>query len=272
MSYFWAKYKESIVLVILVLLCLMLIGSPLNKQANVLRNFFQYLLQPSQEITTELVQDNTNLARNISALFGLREKNIDLQEQVYRMQGQLQSVRETLSENERLRAMLAYKKSASRALLAAQVIASDPANCFTSIWLNRGSEDGVKVNTVALAFQAGKIGVAGRVIEVQPQSSRLLLLTDQDSEIRVIDQRSRFDGVVTGENSNSLRLRYFLFESDLQAGDDIITSGKGGIFPAGLMIGTITKSYLEEDKLFKGGTILPEINPGLIEEVMLIIQ
>jgi len=270
MSYFWVKYKESLVLLLLIAFCLLLIGSPLNKQINILRDLFLYLVNPSQTITTELIQDNTNLSRNILALFRQREENLNLQEEVYRLESELIKSREAQAENDRLKNLLVFKKEASPNAQAARVIASDPANCYTSLWLDKGANDGVQLNMVAIACQRNNIGVAGRIVEVLPQTSRLLLVTDQESGVRVTDQRSRFDGEGQGENNNDLRLRYFLDEADLQPGDIMVTSGKGGVFPPGLVVGKVEKVFLEEDKLFKGGSVIPEINPGLLEEVLLL--
>jgi rod shape-determining protein MreC len=270
MSYFWVKYKESIVLLLLAAFCLLLIGSPLNKQINVLRNLFLYLVNPSQTIVTELIQDNTNLSRNILSLIRQREENLNLQEEVYRLKNELIRSREAQSENDRLKNLLVFKKEASPSAQAARVIASDPANCYTSLWLDKGADDGIQLNMVAIAYQRNGIGVVGRIVELLPQTSRLLLITDQESGIRVTDQRSRYDGEAQGENSNDLRLRYFLDEADLQTGDILVTSGKGGVFPPGLVVGKVAKAFLEEDKLFKGGSVVPEIDPGLLEEVLLL--
>ncbi len=270
MSYWWIKYKESIVLIFLVALSLFLIGSPFNQQVQSVRTFFYYLLSPSQKVSFEMLQDNSRLAKNILSLVNLREENLNLQEENYRLKSEIQQSREALAENERLKALLAYKKESAYYSQLARVIGSEPENCYTSIWVNKGREDNVLENMVVLAYQHGSIGVAGRIVEVLPQSSRVLLLTDQESELRILNERTRYEGVAQGENHFSLRLRYFLNEADIAPGDILVTSGKGGIFPPGLKVGTVTENYQEENKLFKGGIALPEINPGLLEEVLIL--
>jgi len=270
MSYLWVKYKESIVLIFLVILCLVLIGSPFNKQVQSVRAFFYYLLIPAQKISNEMLQDNSRLAKNILSLVTLREENLDLQEENYRLKSQILQAQEALSENKRLENLLAYKKESVYYSQLARVISAEPENCYTSIWVDKGSTDAIEVNMVVLAYQRGLIGLAGRIIEVLPQSSRVLLITDQQSELRVINERTRYESVAQGENTLSLRLRYFLNEADIQPGDTLVTSGKGGIFPPGLKVGTLFKTFQEEDKLFKGGLAQPEINPGLLEEVLIL--
>jgi rod shape-determining protein MreC len=270
MSYWWVKYKESIVLIFLVALCLVFIGSPFNQQVQSVRAFFYYLLSPTQKISNEMLHDHSRLARNILSLVTLREENLNLQEENYRLKIQIQQSREALAENERLKALLVYKKEAAYYSQLARVIGSDPVNCYTSIWVNKGREDNVAENMVVLAYQHGSIGLAGRIVEVLPQSSRVLLITDQESELRVVNERTRYDSVAKGENNFSLRLRYFLNEADIKPGDILVTSGKGGIFPPGLKVGILTATFQEEDKLFKGGIAIPEINPGLLEEVLIL--
>lgn len=270
MSYLWVKYKESIVLLFLVILCLFLIGSPLNQQVQSARTFFYYLFIPAQKISNEMLQDNSRLAKNILSLVTLREENLNLQEENYRLKSQIQEAQKALSENKRLENLLAYKKESVYYSQLAKVIGVEPENCYTSIWVDKGSEDAIAVNMVVLAYQRGLIGLVGRIIEVLPQSSRVLLITDQQSELRVLNERTRYESIAQGENNLSLRLRYFLNEADIQPGDTLVTSGKGGIFPPGLKVGTFNKVFQEEDKLFKGGLARPEINPGLLEEVLIL--
>jgi len=270
MSYWWIKYKESIVLIFLVALCLVLIGSPFNQQVQSVRTFFYYLLSPSQKISFEMLQDNNRLAKNILSLVNLREENLDLQEENYRLKSEIQQSREAMAENERIKAFLAYKKESAYNSQLAKVIGSEPENSYTSIWVNKGREDTIAENMVVLAYHHGAIGLVGRIVEVLPQSARVLLITDQQSELRVINELTRYESVAQGENNFSLRLRYFLNEADIKPGDSIITSGKGGIFPPGLKVGRITETFQEEDKLFKGGVAIPEINPGLLEEVLIL--
>ncbi len=270
MSYWWIKYKESIVLIFLVALCLVLIGSPFNQQVQSVRTFFYYLLSPSQKASFEMIQDNSRLAKNLLSLINLREENLDLQEENYRLKSEIQQSRDFLAENERLKTLLAYKKGSAYYSQLARVIGSEPENCYTSIWVNKGREDNIVENMVVLAYQRGSIGLAGRIVEVLPQSARVLLITDQQSELRVLNERTRYEGVAQGENHFSLRLRYFLNEADIKSGDILVTSGKGGIFPPGLKVGRLTDVFQEEDKLFKGGIAVPEINPGLLEEVLIL--
>jgi rod shape-determining protein MreC len=270
MSYWWVKYKESLVLIFLVALCLALIGSPFNQQVQSVRTFFYYLLSPAQKISSEMLQDNSRLTRNIRSLVNLREANYDLQEENYRLKSEIQQSREALAENERLKSLLAYKKESPYYSQLARVIGAEPENSYTSIWVNKGREDNVAENMVVLAYQRGSVGLVGRIVEVLPHSARVLLITDQESELRVLNERSRYESVAQGENNFSLRLRYFLNEADILPGDVLVTSGKGGIFPPGLKVGILAQAFQEEDKLFKGGVAVPEINPGLLEEVLIL--
>lgn len=270
MFYLWNKHKERVVLLFLVGLCLILIELPLNRQISVLRNFFLYLLQPSQKITTELIQNNTKLAKNILSLVRLREENLNLQEENYRLRSQIIKAQDIISENDRLRNLLSYKKEINTRVQLAKVINSDVYNNYTSVWIDKGSYAGIKNNTVVMGQQHGKIGLVGRIIEVLPKSSRVLLITDQESQVRVTDQRSRFEGLIQGGNSQNIHLSYFLGEADIQVGDVVVTNGKGGIFPPGLRVGVMSKTFLEEDKLFKGGLVVPEVNPSQLEEVLLL--
>lgn len=267
---FLGKHKENILLLILVIMCFILISSPLSQHFRNLRFLFLSVFCPGQKISAEFIQDNRNLIARVYSLLKVREDNLDLQEQVYRLKEQLNKAQEALSENKRLREFLRYQEELKLDGQLAKVIGSNPRDRYTSIWLNKGSMHGVEVNAVALGYQKGEIGVIGRIIEAWPENSRLLLITDQESEVRVVSQRSRCEGILQGENTAHVRLDFFLNDADIQVGDMLVTSGKGGIFPPGLKIGVITKVFVEQSKLFVGGFAMPVVDPGQLEDVLLL--
>lgn len=267
---FLGKHKENRVLLILVILCFILIGSPLSQHFRALRSLFLSVFIPGQKISMEFIRDNHRILTSVYALLKVQEENLDLQEQVYRLKEQLNKYQEALGENERLRGFLRYKKELNLDGQLAKVIGSNPRDRYTSVWLDKGSMHGVEVNAVALGYQKGEIGVVGRIIEVSLQNSRLLLITDQESEVTVVDRRSRCDGILKGENMVDVRLAYFLNDADMQPGDVLLTSGKGGIFPPGLKVGVIKKVFGEQNKLFTGGFAAPVVNLGQLEEVLLL--
>jgi rod shape-determining protein MreC len=112
--------------------------------------------------------------------------------------------------------------------------------------------------------------VIGRVVEVTAQSAKVLLLTDSNSGIDVIVQRTRARGIVSGSLENSTILKYVKRSEDVQIGDRLITSGLDGIFPKGLMVGTVTKVRKQTLGLFQAIEVIPSVTTAQTEVVLVV--
>jgi rod shape-determining protein MreC len=82
-------------------------------------------------------------------------------------------------------------------------------------------------------------GLAGRVLEVGERSARILLITDINARVPVVAERSRDQAVLAGRNSDLPEILYLSRDSDVKVGDRLVTSGQGGVFPAGLPVGEV---------------------------------
>src|SRR5206468_1345549 len=101
----------------------------------------------------------------------------------------------------------------------------------------RGGRDRVRRNATVVNAD----GVVGRVIEVTPTASRVLLIVDSRSAVGALLQRSRDLAVVEGRSERTLHLKYLSRAAQVEPGDLVVTSGQGGIFPKGLVVGRITQ-------------------------------
>ena len=104
--------------------------------------------------------------------------------------------------------------------------------------INAGSRDGLGRGQAAMTGH----GLAGRVTAVGLQSARILLITDINSRVPVIVQSSRDRAILAGDNSRLPRLAFLPSNASVNSGDIIVTSGHGGIFPAGLPVGRVSRS------------------------------
>jgi rod shape-determining protein MreC len=113
-------------------------------------------------------------------------------------------------------------------------------------------------------------GVVGRVIEVSPDTAKVLLLTDPNSALDVIIQRSRAQGIMEGKVDEVCVLKYVQKSDDVQVGDQVITSGLGGIFPKGLMTGMVTKLDRKRPGIFQYIEVSPAVDFSKLEEVLIL--
>jgi len=119
--------------------------------------------------------------------------------------------------------------------VAARVVADNGGAFVRSVLVAAGARDGVRKGDAAATGE----GLVGRVAEVGERSARVLLLTDINSRIPVVIERSRDQGILAGDNSDNPRLLYLPHGAQLLAGDRVVTSAAGGAFPPGLPVGVV---------------------------------
>jgi len=115
-------------------------------------------------------------------------------------------------------------------------------------------------------------GLVGRVIGVGNQHAKVLLIIDGNSAVDSFIQRSRARGVLVGLGREMCLLKYVQRNEDVQVGDKVISSGMGGVFPKGLIVGTVQEVVRGSSGLFQRVEVEPAANFSRLEEVMVVIE
>ena len=190
----------------------------------------------------------------------LRSENATLREENVRLQAWRSMAQQVEAENTRLRDLLRYVPEPPARYVAARVVADSGGAFVRSLLVNAGGRDGVAKGQAAIVGA----GLIGRVAEVGQTSARILLISDLNSRIPVLVASSRSRAVLAGDNSPQQRLLYLSANAQVKPGDDIVTSGHGGVFPAGLRIGTVSS-------IGKAGVrVAPFVDWDRIEDVLLV--
>ena len=215
------------------------------------------------------LQQGMGFTRDVAAVFqenqGLRSENQELRHVVFQLT-------EKAAENERLQAMLDFRtKAVAFQLKAAMVIGRDPGTFSYSVLINQGTRDGVRPNMPVVTPQ----GLVGHIMEVFGGTAKVRLLVDQGSAAAAMVQRpqSRAVGIVEGSAVQpfGLRMKNLARDGDVIKGDQIMTSGFGGIYPKGLLIGEVSDVADDDGGLLKHAIIRPAIDFTRIEEVFIIV-
>ena len=222
---------------------------------------------PFQKLVYNIINATRNNWLKYFGLINARRENIRLKEQIISLKTENYRNQELLATYRRLLMLLQFTERTDQAVLAAQVIGRDPSGLFQSVIINRGERSGLSVNMPVVNAD----GVAGRIVSVSDNYSKVLLLIDQNSAVDCINQRSRDNGIVKGLSSNACIMDYVLKTSDIEVEDIIITSGIGGIFPKGLPIGRVTDIKDPSDEFFMEVKIEPFVDFNRIEEVLVIL-
>ena len=200
------------------------------------------------------------------AFWGLREENERLRRRLLELEAERGRFLEAEATNARLRALLELKSSLASSSVSATVIGHSASGWFRSITIDKGSQGGVRKGMAVVT----PLGVVGQVTAVASQSSKVLLLTDQNSAVDVIDQRSRAQGIVSGSLEDDAVMKYVKRSEDVQVGDRLITSGLDGIYPKGFPVGVVSKLSKKGYGLFQTVEVTLAANPSRIEEVQVI--
>ena len=239
--------------------------SPANKAALA-------ILSPVQSLFSWVGDQVTFVTDSISEVRHLHEQNLQLREEVELLRAQNLTASEMSAENQRLRALLGYKQVATQFdLVAASVIGREAATWSSVVVINRGTLDGVADNMPVVT----EMGLVGHVLESGLNTAKVQLILDPRSSVGTLIQRpeSRVAGIVEGDinNPNQPRMINIPKNSDVQVEDMIVTSGFGGIYPKGIVVGKITEIHNDEGGLLKHGIIQTSVNFEKLEDVTVIV-
>jgi rod shape-determining protein MreC len=190
-----------------------------------------------------------------------------LREENRRLQSELARQEELRQENRRLSWLLALRDEVQAPTVAARVIAEDAANWSRTVVIDRGREHGIREGMPVLVVE----GLVGRVIRTAPKQSRVLLLTDPSSAVAALDQQSRARGICRGDGT-AMRFDYAGRDERIEAGNAVVTSGTGGVFPRGLIVGRISRVDRSGDGMFQGVSVAPVTDLGRLEEVLVLLR
>jgi rod shape-determining protein MreC len=217
-------------------------------------------ISPILDVLSRPVSGAAEILENVSELANLREENARLHEDRARLL-QWQSVaRELDAQNQALRELLNLVPNPRARFISARVIGNTAGPFVRSALVTAGYRDGARKGQAVMTGE----GFAGRVSEVGRRSARILLLTDINSRIPVLVERTRERAVLAGDNTNFPHLLYLPPNSGTAPGDRIVTSGHGGIFPPGLPVGVVSSAG--ED----GISVQPFVDWSRVEYVRLV--
>ncbi|MEK6219496.1 MAG: rod shape-determining protein MreC [Psychrobacter cryohalolentis] len=187
----------------------------------------------------------------------LRRENMQLRSQLIHAQAKLQQQDYILAQNARLQGILSTTRPEQFDLNLAQVIGTDTNLLRQIVVLNKGEQDGVQVGQTVI----DENGILGQIINVYPNTSRLLLITDEQQSVAVTVKRTGQRAIVTGQGiPTSLSLEYVFKTSDVRVGDELVSSGLGGRIPAGYRVGRIAHIEDTQADNFRSIDVIPAAN------------
>ena len=268
----WRKLVAPLVLVLVVagLVGIMRWSSLERDRLTLLEGSLRDVLAPAEKGITLVVNKGVGWLAAVKDYGRLQAENQALKQQVDALQAATVQMEEYRQENNRLRALLNYKAANQQAFTftAAPVIGRNPNNWYHTITLGLGSDAGLKKDQVVVTSQ----GVVGRIIAVSSRTAEVLLILDREGAIGGMIQVNRTPGIVEGspDYRGYLQMVHVPRDAQILPNQVVITSGLGGIFPRGLLLGTVIKTLPEPDGLMQRAIIAPAVDFERLEDVLVI--
>lgn len=272
MPLFLKERKSLVVLTALIFFQLILISAqvPLGYGENYFEKAVFSIFSPIQHGILSLSRSIGEFWKNYFYLQNVQSQNRKMKDEMFFLRQENNLLRNAL---ENLRSAKEIEESLLRLhenILVAQVIGFDASNFYKSAVINKGSLDGLKKDMVVLDKNGSLVG---RIINpVALKESRVQLITDNESGVGVFSQSKKVMGILSGDDKGNCFLEYIhVTTEDIYEGEDIITSGKDGLFPSGIKVGKIV-SITTSTSLFKQVKIEPYFDIRDLDQVAVIMR
>ncbi|PZR08390.1 MAG: rod shape-determining protein MreC [Archangium gephyra] len=266
---FLKRYRELLIVAALLLwpLISFLTTGHRGREPNFIDRTFLFASTPVQSLLTWSIDGVGDAVSGYVALRGSHEEALECRNALSLSQAELNSLKEMEAENQRLKAMLAYSEESVDQEVVARVIGINPSPQFLSIRINRGEDDGVRVGMPVVTPD----GAVGQVVRSVGTSADVMLLTDPNSHVGGLVQRTRVRATVKGEgDGRRLGVDLVRREDDARDGDVLVTAGSDGIFPRGVRLGVLRTPERPPVGMFMHAMLEPAVDFSRVEEVLVI--
>ena len=277
MESFFDRYRNPMILGAVLLAQLLglaiQVKRPLNPQhpdagsVRLIRLWAATVVTPIERLFHAVGQGTRTAWHDYVNVGALRHENQALRDENEQLRIAQARLNEDANQAHRLQALLDFKEKFVSRTLAAQVVGASASEQSRVLYIDKGSRDGLQPGMAVITPQ----GIVGKVRDVFPLGSQVLVINDTASGVGAILEKSRLYGVVKGKASGDLMLDHVMGDEKVERGETIVTSGGDRIFPKGLPVGTIADVSPGSD-LFLNIRVKPAADLNRLEEVLIITE
>ncbi|HEY1264036.1 MAG TPA: rod shape-determining protein MreC [Terriglobales bacterium] len=238
-----------------------------NESSRLIRIWAVSAIAPLEKGIVWLQGGTGGIWHNYIYLRGVRQENRDLKKEIEHLRLERVRLGEDAEQARRLQALLQFKEQFITKTVACQVIGSSGSEQSRSVYIDKGSDDGIAPDMAVITAE----GVVGKVLRVFGSTSQVLLINDQSSGVGAILEKSRLQGVLHGTGTGEVVLDRVMSDDTIESGEILRTSGGDQIFPKGLPLGTV-KSVSHSPDGFIVINVKPSVSLSKLEEVLVITQ
>jgi len=215
------------------------------------------VIGPVQQAVTRTLRPVGNFFAGFSQVPSLKAEIAKLQQDNAALQQRELQVADIERENEELRGLLGISRRFDLQTVAVRVTGVGPSNFENTVFVDRGSTDGVRRDMPVI----GGAGLVGRVVSTSPHTARVLLMIDPSSAVAAKLAENGQTGIVSGEGGEQVRFDLFGADAAVTLGDEVVTSGyRGGVYPPGIPIGTVARLEPKGSSLTRRAWVQPYVD------------
>ena len=232
------------------------------------------VLTPLQKVTSALSGGAASVWEKYTSIDDVMDRNEQLEAENAELRQQMGNYDRIKAENDAYKALARIQDTNSEAsYVSAFVIGRDPLDEFGGFTLDQGSTDGVAVNDAIISDRGYLLGV---VVEVDATSCKVMTSLHPSFNAAGVISRTRENGIITGSADYAADGQCVLTNLDrateARKGDQVITTGLGGVFPANLLVGTVQEVVPEQSGKSSSAVILPGADPRTVKHVFIITE
>ena len=262
--------RTLIILAVVAIFCLGLARLVPNFAGSPVVGKIHEVLAPVQSRVMLAWRGSASLLSYFAGIRRIQGENSQLQQQVMDLTWENNRLHEYVYESQQLQKLLDFNnRNVMRfTLLGARVVSRSPSNWYSTLVVDRGSEDGVKRDMVVVS----DAGLVGRVDAVWPNTADILLILDQEGAVGAMISESGTQGVIEGskDDPGMLRMIDLPYDAKPVAGQTVMTSGLGGIFPGDIPIGKVLEFNAGGSGLDQYALVQPDVDFNRIEDLFII--
>ena len=232
------------------------------------------VLTPLQKVTSALSGGAASVWEKSTSIDDVMDRNEQLEAENAELRQQMVDYDRIKAENDAYKALARIQDTNSEAsYVSAFVIGRDPLDEFGGFTLDQGSTDGVAVNDAIISDRGYLLGV---VVEVDATSCKVMTILHPSFNAAGVISRTRENGIITGSADYAADGQCVLTNLDrateARKGDQVITTGLGGVFPANLLVGTVQEVVPEQSGKSSSAVILPGADPRTVKHVFIVTE
>ena len=232
------------------------------------------VLTPLQKVTSALSGGAASVWEKYTSIDDVMDRNEQLEAENAELRQQMVDYDRIKAENDAYKALARIQDTNSEAsYVSAFVIGRDPLDEFGGFTLDQGSTDGVAVNDAIISDRGYLLGV---VVEVDATSCKVMTILHPSFNAAGVISRTRENGIITGSADYAADGQCVLTNLDrateARKGDQVITTGLGGVFPANLLVGTVQEVVPEQSGKSSSAVILPGADPRTVKHVFIVTE